>query len=1224
MKDMFEKIAELKNLYSAWYKIKNMARDEYIYTGYNVSLYEDNIDEIIRIINYELINDKFVFDKLHSFEVPKKDGKRVFHIDTIKNMIVSQAIINIIGPIIESKFISGSYGYRLELGESCSIYKDWTHQYSDFSNTLYEWNKKYGNKKYLILRYDIKSFFDNVNLDILSTNISQLIKNHRTINLIKKYLYIDIFNIDSARTIGIPQGIYSSGFYANIYLNEFDKQISSKVIGYVRYVDDLFIIIEKNKKDEMNSLIYKQLQSIGLEPNFNKYDEVDVSNYMELVNILNKIKYQSISYLEMQLEALTSKERQELFKSIEDKLTGKENADLSVKDLEDYSEHINYLLFLNNKLNSSNPSLLYLALEVLKNEALKYSKLEKIYKNLFNNDLANEFIINKIDEYPEYIKLSLAKFLLANDGYFYSNEFVNKYLKSDKYLLKNVGLLLSVKLGNAINITECISIDEHKEETEFILSYLIPALIYESQDSLDENVIEELFHLNKNMILFYSYKFNKEDFILEILNRNNWSEVNNYGVIALLKLFFATNSADIYNFIIEKFNNNFILELIKGEIILNKHTVEEDNKQNLQKLVDIYNKIQVRSDYFSQRFQSELRFHIKDGQIVSNVQYIDLGKFEYEFIEQIRYEQKIIDVFIGLNDIQYIFVQYKDTKYILEKADKGIFIDKADYERYIWYLNSLKENELIPNYIIKNFDNYNYIYTLYEISDYNDLLVNRIKNGEKLSIEKLHLVLQQSHKYKKVISQPPLLLPHNILIEGDKTKFLGVLNQVKGSFYRSSSGDIRKISSNRCIESFGYLLLDSYNGQDFQKNIKKGDYENQFDIPHIGSVVNKAISTSKDYSYKSIDNLELDINYIKNFSDFISTIKDKEKKLSELIAIDYVGFKMLQYKRYLKSIRCNYEKLVESYEEVILNFIRYLKDKNLYLKRYTFNILYYKLILRRHKINAYSMSICIFTINYYMNSKEYMNKYENIYKFEGVKEFLNFGLINLCFLFEKETRRKFKCEIAASIDGVITDFKASHKLISEDLESNEEKIIINNSEGLHNDINILQDIKSTLIEFKVDKIKDRKYGKLLISGMFLSENNKSFTVKSGVRYKSASLDIIDKPNQLYIRYAHNPNMSAEFSNGNISNINIESSAVKKFLKRRKGYGELIDKAKEIIIALGIVIFWIAIFTITGVIIQSKIVGILGSIIFSLLSIFYKDLIKAAISKLNDALGIKTK
>lgn len=1221
MKDMFEKIAELENLYSAWYKVKNIARDEYIFTGYNVRLYEDNIDEIIRIINYELINDKFIFDELHSFEVPKKDGKRVFHIDTIKNMIVSQAIINIIGPIIESKFIQGSYGYRLELSESYSIYKDWSQQYSDFSNTLYEWNKKYGNKKYIILKYDIKSFFDNVRLDILNTSISQLIKNNRTTDLIKKYLNIDIFNINSTRTIGIPQGIYSSGFYANIYLNEFDKVVSSKVISYVRYVDDLFIIIEKSKKDEANTLIYKQLQSIGLEPNYNKYDEVDVSNYMELVNILNKIKYQSISYLEMQLETLTAKDRQEFFALIENKLTGKANEDLTVKDLEDYSEHINYLLFLNNKLNPSNSSLLYLALEVLKKEVQKYSKLEKIYRNLFNNDLANEFLVNKIDEYPEYIKLSLSKFLLANDEYFYSNEFVDQYLKSDNYLLRNVGLLLSVKLKNTIDIKDCISTEQHKEKTQFILRYLIPALIYESQDILDENVIDELFNLDKNMFLLYSYKFNKENFILEILNKNNWSEINNYGVIALLKLFFVTNDDNIYNFIIEKFNNDFILELIKGEIILNKHTVDEDDKRNLQKLIDIYNKVQERSDYFSQQFQNELRFHIKDGQIVSNVQYIDLGKFEYEFIEQIRYEQKIIDIFIGLNDIQYIFVQYKDTKYILEKASKDIFSDKADYERFTWYLNSLKKSELIPNYIIKNFDNYSYIYVLYEVSDYNNLLVNRIKNGEKVSVENIHIVLQQSQQYEKVINQQPLLLPHNILIEGTNTKFIGVLNQVKGAFFRSSSGDIRKISSNRCIESFGYLILDSYNGQNFQKSIKREDYEKQFDIPHIGSIVSKAISTSKDYSYKSIDNLALDINYLKNFSDFILTIKGKEKNLSQLIAIDFVGFKMLQYKRYLKSIKCNYEKLVESYEEIILNFIRYLQDKNLYFKRYTFNSLYYRLILKKHKINAYSISICIFAINFYMNSKRYLTKYENIYKFEGVRELINFGVINLCFLFEKETRRKFKCEIAASIDGVITDFRSNSKTIVQEPDANEEETIINDSEVLHNDVNILEDIKSTLIQLKTDRIKERKYGKLLISGMLLSENNKNFTVKSGVREKTASIDVIDKSNQLYIRYARNPKMSAEFSSGNISNINIESSAVKKFLKRRKDHSWLVDKLKELIEALVIVAVWVGIFTITGLILQKKL-GAVGPLIFSLLTIIFKDLVKSAVSKLNNVLGIK--
>jgi len=1226
MKCTFERVIELRNLYVAWEKVKTVAKDEYIYNGYNIRYYNENIDSLLRAINSELENNVFKFDILHSFDTPKKDGKRVFHINSLKNMIVTQAIINVIGNAFENNFITESYGYRLDLEyESTFVYRDWSVQYNCFCDILDTWHEKYCDKDYTILRFDVKGFFDNVILKDLYSLISNSIGDDRLRNLVKKLLYINVIDVES-RTKGLPQGIYSSGFFANIYLNQLDKRIKSKVIGYARYVDDLFILVKDSKKDEIKSLVFKELQSLTLEPNYSKYSEVEISDYISLLNIKNKIKYESIQFIDKQLENMTDKEKESLFSCIEQRLVDV-NKNLTENDLEDYSEHINYLLFLNRKLKEYDKNTLHIALKVLKKEAQKYNKLEKIYANLFENDIGNKFLIEDINDYPPYIRLSLGKFLLSIGQYKYSAEFVNKYINAEDYLLNTIGILLAIKAGYNIELVNIVNQLSCNEKRSFLFKYALIACVYEKKDVLADEDIIKFFSRKPDKFLVYIYSFTKEYAFNKLSESQAFECLESIDVFFLIKSLFLWNKSGLYELLLTKYKSEYLFSLFKKEILLNKYLPEDNSKCNIEKLVDIYKYIEPLTDDFSMRIIDELKLHIRDTQNVTGKVFLDLGKAEYAFIDELIYGHIINTVYIGVSDIQYHQVQYKDKNFILEKASKGVFENVADFNNSVQILNRLRDNNLINSFIIKSFEKYNYIFILYEAESHSNLLLNRITNGITLDLDQLKEILYKSREYQAVINAPPLLSSYNIIIENGTVRFLSILSQLKYSFYDSICKNRKNINYNKCIESFGYLCIENFHYGKFLSVTKEGNYERLFELPHMGNLINKIFAKNKEHSYKNINILIEDLDRIIEFEKFINGLGQINKEdFHKLIALDYLGFRMMQYKRYFKNKPGNIETFVESFESIINNFNDYINSKDIFFRKWFIQDLKHLYRFKRSKINAYSFSMLSFLLILYRNSLIYIKNYRNAYDFKYFIEFINYILDILGFAFEMNTQYRLKSEHAVTSEVLVSPSKGIFEETYKKFNYNEELGSYYSTSAIYdNFINMFSNISNKLDKIGENKVKNRKYGKLLVSGLFLSQASKDIDIKYGFfgRKKSTELEKIDKANQLYIKYVNNPQVSFECSGNKISNINIESMAVGSLLKKKKpmGVGKQIKKMFRGLIYLGFIIFWIIIFSWIGYFIYNKVGAVSAGVIVGFIQIIYKDIVSKPLNAIYKLFGI---
>lgn len=190
--------------------------------------FKDNGEEIfnkIRIRKYKPLPVKRV-------EIPKPDGtKRPLGIPSVKDRVLQQAIVQVLTPMCEEVFSNYSYGFRPKRSAGQAVIKA-----LEYFNDGYDW----------LVDLDLSKFFDNVDQNILMILVHDIIKDGDTESIIRKFLLsgINIGGniIDSNK--GTPQGGNLSPLLANIYLNQFDKELEARGLRFTRYADDVLICVK--------------------------------------------------------------------------------------------------------------------------------------------------------------------------------------------------------------------------------------------------------------------------------------------------------------------------------------------------------------------------------------------------------------------------------------------------------------------------------------------------------------------------------------------------------------------------------------------------------------------------------------------------------------------------------------------------------------------------------------------------------------------------------------------------------------------------------------------------------------------------------------------------------------------------------------------------------------------------------------------------------------------
>lgn len=238
-KNLYPLLTDFSALYGAWRKARRRKR----YKA-EVAAFERHLDDELTRLHDELTAEAWQPGGFRSFTVHEPKRRRI-SAAPFRDRVVHHALIGVLEPIYERKFIFDSYANRKGKG---------THAALDRC-TSYMRRFKY------VLQCDVQQFFPAIDHTILKSVLAKTIACQPTLRLCEKIIdsgagvlaqeydmrYFpgdDLFAVERPR--GLPIGNQTSQFWANVYLNELDQFVKHRLCcrGYVRYVDDFLLFAD--------------------------------------------------------------------------------------------------------------------------------------------------------------------------------------------------------------------------------------------------------------------------------------------------------------------------------------------------------------------------------------------------------------------------------------------------------------------------------------------------------------------------------------------------------------------------------------------------------------------------------------------------------------------------------------------------------------------------------------------------------------------------------------------------------------------------------------------------------------------------------------------------------------------------------------------------------------------------------------------------------------------
>ena len=238
-KGLYPQIASFENLLLAWRKARRGKR----YSQASSS-FEQNLDRNLLTLYEELQSESWQPGPYRSFTVHEPKRRKI-SAAPFRDRVVHHALINVLEPIYEAKFIADSYANRKAKG---------THRALDRCTSFMR-------RFRYVLPCDIEQFFPAMDHRILKAMLARHIACDATLRLcdriidsgagilgdmytLRWFAGDGLFIADRAR--GLPVGNLTSQFWANVYLNELDQFVKHRLRakGYLRYVDDFLLFAD--------------------------------------------------------------------------------------------------------------------------------------------------------------------------------------------------------------------------------------------------------------------------------------------------------------------------------------------------------------------------------------------------------------------------------------------------------------------------------------------------------------------------------------------------------------------------------------------------------------------------------------------------------------------------------------------------------------------------------------------------------------------------------------------------------------------------------------------------------------------------------------------------------------------------------------------------------------------------------------------------------------------
>ncbi len=542
-----DRISEPENIINAYWKLKKYHRDEDVgfYDDFDFEYFEENLEVNTQCISRALKNKEDIpFIGYLKVPLPKKVDEnhemqfRQMAYSPIFDQVVIQAIFNIVAQFIEQDFQDYSYGYRFDAHnlKSDNIFYDWRECYPKFRNRVLD-HLRQPNIKYYIC-CDIKGFYDNIRHDILLEQLRNYVDASYVSNILKKVVQMYEFE----EGVGVPQGPAYARILANLYLNDFDKNIKRYSSGYFRYVDDFFIFYESKDKAERGlKKVRKLLDEIGLvlsQDEKKKPDILESSNEEKITSKLDSMQYGIFEEYKF-IDHLDIKQIDNFYNAIESKVSPT-NVD-EVLDINNKLPSIIYLLSSDRLSDHSIKEKMPAIINFLVNQNIFYPKsLKYIFYKII--DLMIESGHNIFDLFVKLNNVHKIYFLLSLYKKYKDNHKLKDILSSvikhslneEDYFIRGFAIQISSELGE-----EYISIMMDNDYLTEILDYssyfprlkLLNVIDYfrltsEKKDIIRNKMSDDSLYLEKKCLLSRSDHVNCEHldnlFIERLLKTNTY------------------------------------------------------------------------------------------------------------------------------------------------------------------------------------------------------------------------------------------------------------------------------------------------------------------------------------------------------------------------------------------------------------------------------------------------------------------------------------------------------------------------------------------------------------------------------------------------------------------------------------------------------------------------------------------------------------------------------
>jgi RNA-directed DNA polymerase len=262
--NLWNEVTSFHNLYQAAYRVLCGKRGK-VHAGDFFLDLETNLFRLQR----ELRTHTYRPGVYHTFWITEPKS-RMISAAPFRDRVVHHALVNVIEPLFERRFIHHSYACRTGKGTHRALQQ------------FVVWARS---SRY-VLKMDIRKFFPTLDHAILKRQLRQTIKDPNVLGLCdliidcsnEQELVVQHFPGDDlftplVRRRGLPIGNLTSQFFANVYLDALDHFVKERlrVKRYLRYVDD-FCCFDDDKAalSELRAAIVEMLLGLRLRLNEGK------------------------------------------------------------------------------------------------------------------------------------------------------------------------------------------------------------------------------------------------------------------------------------------------------------------------------------------------------------------------------------------------------------------------------------------------------------------------------------------------------------------------------------------------------------------------------------------------------------------------------------------------------------------------------------------------------------------------------------------------------------------------------------------------------------------------------------------------------------------------------------------------------------------------------------------------------------------------------------------